>query len=303
MPSAALVAIPLHLCLVGYGLMRVCGVAETSKAVQHAVSHSATGPALLLASFLLVDRCIAMLPTGTDADCPMDESDSIPLITIAVFSTLMVSNILSTCAAGTRDLNFFFAITVHAMIVVAYVQLHFGVGSGAVVWRTSYGSWFYPGRINLWMHSSMSQIYGFAASPSAVERYGASEILRRVRDTFLMFVFGFLATAPAPAVLPTEGAYGYTIGLLFLSAPLLVRIVTFMAAALPICLHVPQSAEASEVNRLFMRALTPLMLSTWVAFPLIWCAAALKLITPQQEAAIFSATDLLAKVGATPPWD
>ena len=48
-----------------------------------------------------------------------------------------------------------------------------------------------------------------------------------------------------------------------------------------------------------MRMLGHMIICAWVAFPVIWVAAASGLLTPDQEAAIFTLTDLIAKAGCT----
>jgi hypothetical protein len=222
---------------------------QKDEAMQHMASHGATGPLLLFVSFLLVDQCIRFFATDAAYEANVEHA-AIEKITVVTFTTMVFVTLLNEGLTSTQlTLGLFFAICVHSMIVITYSQMLQGSGSGRVVWSTSYGSYFFPARLNLWLHSSMSQILCFAASPRAVEQYGVATVLRRVRDVLVMFVFGFLCTMRPPSALTGHSGVAFTLATLFGSLPFFYRIVAFMRDALPLCLHVPEGSTASDFQR------------------------------------------------------
>lgn len=100
--------------------------------------------------------------------------------------------------------------------------------------------------------------------------------------------------------LPTHLHTPLNLSFLVLGGAMLVRILHFMHATLPLFLHVMPSEDGatSRVERA-MRALRHLIVASWIGFPLIWLAAALGTTSPAQEAFITSANDIFAKVSAT----
>ena len=283
--SAALIAANGALGLLLFMVARHTKGFAHSEAVQRTVSHSATLPCGLLVSFLIHDRLIGL--QDTDPACREPGSDTnANVITITIFATLLVLTTLNNFFLASErkylQLSGIFSMTTHSMIVLTYLQIHSGRSAGAILWPTWYGSVFWPARINLWLHSSMSQVLSFAASPRAVEVHGVQHILQRVADVYVMFVLGFLATAEPPGWVPDNARLFFTLAMLGGSVPHLLRTISFMHTALPLCLRVPDSSDATAYNRGCMRVLGHSIVLAWLTFPTIWLAAALGLITPGQ---------------------
>ena len=295
-----------HACLLGGGLFSVSRAAGTNKRVQEAVIHTPAAPLLIMLSFFVLDRCIAHTAPVASCNVPHGES-TLSLIAVVAFGTMIFSNASSAMLSGINQRSVVFALVVHSIIVACYLQLHLGVGSGLPLWPTSYGSVFSPSRVNMWMHSSMTQILSFAAAPCAGRSgedgkkpaYTIQTALWRVLDTFVMFVLGFLATAPPPSVLPPSLHVPFTILMLITSFPLLFRVLYFLHDALPHFLYVPEDADVAQSTRTMLHAVRPAIVITWLLFPLIWTAAALKLLTPGQEDIAFTACDIAAKAFLT----
>ena len=213
---------------------------------------------MLLASFLVVDQCIRFFPMAEACTAATQES-RLDLVTVVTFTTMIITSLLNTILTNPyeRRVSVFFSVFVHIMIVITYLQVYYQLGSGAVVWKTSYGSTFRPARINLWLHSSMTQILSFAASPRAVDRYGVPHVLRRVQDVLVMFIFGFLATASPPALLTEMAGPGaetaFTAVALLAASPPLYRSIRFLSDALPLCLRLPEASSATDSQRSAIR--------------------------------------------------
>ena len=292
----------VHLSLLGLLLTYVARKAS-SESMQEALKSSAAGPLAMLVSFVLLDRIISR----SAAECPGPETaDTSHVIAVSTFSTLIIVSLcnLLLSSSSHRQLNVAFSLVTHTMIVLTYSQLHTGHGSGAVVWRTWYGSYLWPARVNLWMHSSMSQVLTFAATPRASDAWGTSFIMYRVRDVYLMFILGLFALRESPEALPVGAHLPVRVAALALSCALLLRILIFMHRALPQCLHVPELAtgegEGGEWLRgTSMRLLGHLIILSWLGFPAVFSVAALGLMPPDVEAQINSAIDIFAKVSAT----
>lgn len=233
---------------VGAGLYSACKSTADNVAAQEVASHSALGPALLLLSFLLVDQAIRWFES--EESCNLVGDATTELVTIVMFSTMFVTTLTNAALTGAeKQLSLFFSLFVHSMIVITYMQMFHGTGSGRVVWSTWYGSFFWPSRINLWTHSSMSQILCFAASPRAVERFGVSFVLYRVLDVLLMFTLGFFATINPPAFFVGHARLVFTLITLIPASFFLFRVVSFMIHALPMCLYLPETSNATDTQR------------------------------------------------------
>ena len=290
-----------HVCVIGGVLSRLVSLAGSSELVKHSLMHSAVGPGLLLTSFLLLDTWISWFDIEA---APVDAGDTevhAHLVTISTFATVVVVETMQLLLTHPRKLrlNVFYGLSCHIMILVTYMQMSTWSGSGAIVWKTWYGSYFWPARINLWMHSSVSQILSFAATPNVISAYGGRLVMRRVFDTYVMFVLGLICTCEPPAWFTGRWPLLYTFTLLVVAGGLLGRVMSFMHSALPLCLHVPEGSDTTSNNRVCMRVLGQVIVMSWLSFPLIWAASALGLLDHEEELVVLSLNDLVAKLSAT----
>ena len=291
----------VHLTLLACTLTYFGKHAENDK-VKKSLRSSPAAPLAVFISFFVLDMLIAWV--GTNSECVaaglVKGASSYTDVAITSFSTLIIVTLCNLwLGSAPRQLSVAFSLATHMMIVMTYSQIAGEFGAGAVVWRTWYGSFFWPSRLNLWLHSSMSQVLSFAATPRAADFWGTQRVLHRVADVYWMFLFGFLAYLPPPDWLPAPWHMAIMMLSLITSASLMIRILIFMHAALPLCLYIPteegetdapwggstSSNDAASAS-VAMRALRHLIVGTWIVFPAIWVAASLGIIDPAQEVRI-----------------
>ena len=144
-------AVGAHCVILGVAL-HVLTKRASADSVQSLLQHSAAGPLAILISFLLLDRAISTFESSCSDELPQDDGH---IVAISTFCTMIVVTLCnSALSTGAMQLNVVFSLATHILIVVTYGQLHMRYGSGAVVWRTWYGGFFWPARFNMWCGTS-----------------------------------------------------------------------------------------------------------------------------------------------------
>ena len=289
-------------CMIGVSLLSLIRHVHHNKKLQDAITGGPTGPVMLVSSFLVLDQCIKHFET--EPECTVHAGDEsrgqVDLVVIASFCTMFVTAISNLAFENKhRSLNLVYVCVKDSMVIWTYSQMFLGFGAGLPIWLTSYGSFFQPARFNLWMHSSMAQVLCLVSSPSTKD-YGIDSALSRVLDVYMMFIFGYLCTAPPPTFLPPTAGLVFSGATLVLSFPFMVRVLIYMHQTLPLFLHIPEQSGATALSRMLMMKILPgLVCGTWCLFPLIWFASAFKWVSPNQEQLLLTWVDVITKASAT----
>lgn len=262
-------------------------------------------PLWLLGSFLAVDRVIAYSATDTSCAAPSAEADMSHLLLAAMYATFLltslVSALLSYAFMGQRNRSTSTIVTslvIETMMVVTYFQMYRHVGSSRGILRTWWGGHFYAARINLWCHSSLTQVVVYASAESVTARFGVERILRRLVATYVMFSCGLVSTLPPPSLgAPIlEGAW--TLLWLIASGFFFSTILSFIHEVLPLAIVAP-GAEANEtatpLRAHLMGWMRGIILCSWTSVPIIWGLTALHILSHNQESLAYAVGDGIAK--------
>ena len=121
-------------------------------------------PLWLFGSFIAVDRMLSYTaPVGSDASTACANNDpngTAHGALVVVYLTLLVSTVFNFVLSGTRrhSTTTLTAVVIETMMVISYGQVYLGVGSALHVRSTWWGGTFLPSRVNLWCHSSITQV-------------------------------------------------------------------------------------------------------------------------------------------------
>ena len=285
-------AILVHGALVGCALL-LC-LAYTPESKLKPLLHGM--PLALLLSFAVFDWLISVSILKHNECLDMPDQRNLPLVAATIFCTLIVICCTRLLLSGqTRQLSVFFSLSTSLMFVVTFGQMHVARGSGTVAWRTpAFGSYLFPSRCNLVLHSFMSQVLATAATPRIIEAHGLRHVLRRTLDVYLAMLFGSAAvlwplpTAHEPHLLaPPLLLMGLALGFG-------LHTLHFMWRVLPLTLgradKVADTCERRSTRIVCLRLLHGLIVFAWLAFPSISVASALRLLSAETESLLLSAT-------------
>jgi len=229
-------------------------------------------------------------------DAPSVVTDTVVLVTIAVFSTLVVVHmfaILYNESAESRSVSTMAALS-SAYAAFGYVQLLFRWAGGSVVLLSTFGVRFHPVYYVMWSHSAPAMV--MLLHQKAARSHKNETLLRKhVRDTTIVMLAGLVTTVRLP---PSLDGLRWTWRVLWLSVAALafVSVCRYNVASVPRYLGLPRSTYKLALIRCSMTI-------SWCCFPIAWAIGQAELVVHIQgfdsEVPLFAIADMFSKfIGA-----